>query len=365
MPFQYPISSVTSVSEFLVPGLPYITGSDAFPPNGYTEVSFPRVTSTIKIRNTSPTGSFRIGFTTPAFDTGKYLTIGANSEISLSARAKRLFISGSALTGSFQIVSGLTGISTRELYEAEYSPQDEVGLIVNLDASIVSSLFTNSQMTTNVSSNGDPVGGWQDQSGLGNHLIQSSTSRRGTYSNTGLLNKSAVIFDGVDDYMSSTNILNLRSGTVFVTFSNISLSLYDGLLKIAATFSNASNISGDGLIFYTSSGYVYFANPSTTQFYTQFGTTTTWSGVMNMVYSWDTTIATNVVRKNGTYLSNAGPVIGGVYTQPIPNYVHFPVGYSGNTANIAASQILVYNSQLPLSAIQRVEAYLKNKWGTP
>ena len=84
-----------------------------------------------------------------------------------------------------------------------------------------------------------------------------------------------------------------------------------------------------------------------------------------MVYSWDTTIATNVVRKNGTYLSNAGPVIGGVYTQPIPNYVHFPVGYSGNTANIAASQILVYNSQLPLSAIQRVEAYLKNKWGTP
>ena len=124
MPFQYPISSVTSVSEFLVPGLPYITGSDAFPPNGYTEVSFPRVTSTIKIRNTSPTGSFRFGFTTGSFNTGKYLTIGANSEISLYTRTKRLFISGSALTGSFQIVSGLTGISTRELYEPEYSLLD-------------------------------------------------------------------------------------------------------------------------------------------------------------------------------------------------------------------------------------------------
>ena len=44
-------------------------------------------------------------------------------------------------------------------------PSDVAGLALWLDASDLSTLFTDSARTTPVASSGDPVGGWADKSG--------------------------------------------------------------------------------------------------------------------------------------------------------------------------------------------------------
>lgn len=367
MTFQTPPPGANSANEYLASSIPFLTSSAYLSASSVVEISFPYVASFVNVYNSSPTGSLAVAFSAPGIGTSAHFDVTAGSTELFNVRCTSVFLGAS--TGapqSYSLNAGLTGIRVRDNNFYQYDPGDEGGLILNLDASVATSLFTNSTMTSNVVASGDPVGGWQDQSGQGNHLIQASTTLRGSYSSAGLLERPAVIFDGVDDYMSCVNQLNMASGTVFVVFKNITSVQYDGLLKITGSFTGTVN----GRVFYTAggTGVVYLANPSTSQFYTQFGTASTWSianDSMNIMYSWGSTIASNIVRKNGSYLTNNGSFIGTGYTQPTTNNAYFPVGYLSNTANIAASQILAFNSQLSLGAIQRVEAYLKAKWGTP
>lgn len=359
MPFQYPVSSVTSISEFLVPGLPYITGSGAFPPNGYVEVSFPQVTSTIKIRNTSPTGSFRIGFTTPAFDTGKYLTIGANSEISLSARTKRLFISGSALTGSFQIVSGLTGISTRELYEAQYSPLDEGWATLWIDASNKTSIYTDTGGSTPVVNSGDSIAMVRNLANDSNNAVQVSTSARPTWS-TSIFGNGAIVFDGVDDFLVGPQNLSPSSGTPRTIFVVLRTGASGGSGQ--AIITNRTTTRYHAMIVGTA-----FASSNGVDAGSNIGISTTITpstGACVISFSWYGSGLTPNIRLNRSNLT----VTSGLQGIEDGASIGFHLGRNSRsdqffTGHIA--EIIWYDRQLTLPAIQRVEAYLKNKWGTP
>jgi len=64
-------------------------------------------------------------------------------------------------------------------------------------------LYQNSAFSSPASSSGDPVGGWQDQSGNGRHLLQTTAAKRPTLQ-TGVLNNAPVVrWDGVDDYLAA------------------------------------------------------------------------------------------------------------------------------------------------------------------
>lgn len=71
------------------------------------------------------------------------------------------------------------------------------------DPSDLSTLFTDSSGTIQVTSDGDPVGKMLDKSGNGNHATQSVSASRPTYKTDGSLHWLA--FDGVDDYMATAD----------------------------------------------------------------------------------------------------------------------------------------------------------------
>jgi hypothetical protein len=64
-------------------------------------------------------------------------------------------------------------------------------------------LYQDSALTTPAVADGDPVGGWKDQSGQGRHATQATAAARPTLvlGPTGLGGQRALLFDGVDDQL--------------------------------------------------------------------------------------------------------------------------------------------------------------------
>lgn len=74
-----------------------------------------------------------------------------------------------------------------------------------LDATVTSSLFTDSAMTTRVTADGDAVGAWMDLSGNARHFLQSTALNRPLYK-TNVLRSSlpSIRFDGVQTWLRHT-----------------------------------------------------------------------------------------------------------------------------------------------------------------
>jgi hypothetical protein len=68
--------------------------------------------------------------------------------------------------------------------------------------------YQDSSLTTPATGT-DPVGGWQDQSGNGNHLVQATGVWRP------LLDSGAVHFDGTEDYLATSASFTLKPFTFF------------------------------------------------------------------------------------------------------------------------------------------------------
>lgn len=87
-----------------------------------------------------------------------------------------------------------------------WAPPDVAGLALWLDASDLSSLFTDSGRTTPVASSGDPVGGWADKSGNGRHVGQATSGRRPIYQAAGRdTGQAGLVCDDVDDGLTSAS----------------------------------------------------------------------------------------------------------------------------------------------------------------
>lgn len=72
-----------------------------------------------------------------------------------------------------------------------------------LDASDTSTLYTDSSLTTLVSADGDPVGGWLDKSGNTRHATQASGTNKPAYKTAIKNGLSVVRFDGVNDQLAT------------------------------------------------------------------------------------------------------------------------------------------------------------------
>jgi hypothetical protein len=86
-----------------------------------------------------------------------------------------------------------------------------------LDASDLTTLFQDSAGTIPVTTDGDPVGRWNDKSGNGRNFTQSSSSQRPTYRTSGGYHW--VEFDGSDDWMfGSSNMLAFPTVAAFLAW---------------------------------------------------------------------------------------------------------------------------------------------------
>jgi hypothetical protein len=97
-----------------------------------------------------------------------------------------------------------------------FNPKSISGLVSWHDASVQSSLWQNSTRTTPVTSNNDPIGGWDDLSGNGYHIIQSTNGSRPLYKTSMLNNLPVIRADGVDDYLTNASYTNGTTWSIFV-----------------------------------------------------------------------------------------------------------------------------------------------------
>lgn len=114
-------------------------------------------------------------------------------------------------------------------------------------------LFQDSAFTTPADDADEPIGGWKDQSGSGNHFISSGTSRPLLKMAT-VGGYSSAKFDGSNDYlMRGAALVSHTAGTMFVATNCPSASTHGALMGVGSnangwkvgvggsTFDNAGN----------------------------------------------------------------------------------------------------------------------------
>lgn len=108
---------------------------------------------------------------------------------------------------------------------SSFTPASISGLNLWLDSR--TGMYTTSGGSTLVSSDGDPVGRWEDQSGNANHATQATSTKRGTFKVNASAGgtKDVVRFDGVDDFLACNSLAAAFSGSdkacsVFVVFKS-------------------------------------------------------------------------------------------------------------------------------------------------
>lgn len=112
MATQYPGSGPNDASQYVVSGIPWVTGSTIAA--GVIHLSFPGVTKFLTVRNISASGSqARVAFTQNGLLNAQrnYIALGGGESLTLDLRVKDLYLSSTAGAPTVEVIAGLTTIS--------------------------------------------------------------------------------------------------------------------------------------------------------------------------------------------------------------------------------------------------------------
>lgn len=205
--------------------------------------------------------------------------------------------------------------------------------------------------------NNDPVGGWQDQSGNANHMLQSTAGNRPLLKTNILNSLPGIRWDAVDDSLSAGNVLaSATTLTIFVVSNTTNtgsemLAQYNGtsgLLVSGTTGAAAWQILTNGSNYNVANlGNDVQVNGRNTLL------------TMRVGPSIDKDIQTRLFGSSrGTSLTTAGTF----------------TGYSGLASTLDLGtrgggfwggdifELIIYTRGLGVYEVQQVEAYLSNKW---
>ena len=181
----------------------------------------------------------------------------------------------------------------------------------------------------------NPVGTWQDQSGLGNHATQATTAKMPTWHSAG----PSLIFDGVDDFMLLTSAAVVSEYFAVFRSTVTPFKDYGGVLEYAGTNDSAQymGVMGGGVTQFT---------PSLPRF----------------------------VRRDRTDLS------GSFDLAPVNVRMLLSLGTNNPTSSRAMQlsglsqsfyqsleicEVVAYSADLATADRDAVESYLRGKWATP
>lgn len=227
-----------------------------------------------------------------------------------------------------------------------------------------SPLYTTTGRTTLATNSADPVGSWSDLRGS-NHAGQASASLRPTYNPNGLATgKPAVIFDGVDDVLS-TVAAEMPAGTVFVVGKALELfssaTSYPGFVKLAAT---PADFSSNGVLMVYDSGPLraYMGAPNTGVWQDNYIQSAILANdIVLLSWRWGSVRATNATRRN--MVANTLFSAAGTYSAPSGSLgLHFAGSYIANVAKVAISHVLAFSAALDNAAMYRVDMDLNRTW---
>ena len=201
-------------------------------------------------------------------------------------------------------------------------------------------------------SSGTLVSEWRDKSGNANHVYQSTTAsqptRNTTYSGSGSNAKDVVVFDGTDDSLSSTNSLDLSTGsTMFVLVRGSVGSSDAGVISINNSLSHGITIHSGSLayFYFGSGGYHTTQNIATSQ-----------TNILTKVWTGSTS-GNRISYKNGTQGYSTGTMSNSNATGVLR------LGQQSTYLNGLIGEVIIYNRELAAAELNKVHGYLSNKWG--
>ena len=299
-------------------------------------------------------------------------TTSCGSTIAINA-SKNIMVGGNGWSGTrywngnignLKIYNkAISSSEIKQIYNAEREKYVEIpktisGLQLWLDAADLSTLRQNSNGTTAVAANSDPIGYWADKSGNGRNVLQATSSYRPVFAAgvKGLF--PGVTFDGVDDFLEST-----ASGAT---------SIVDSTLIMVARWNDVSGTDTPVII-----GRGYTGGGEVRAFYRPSGTTKfswgTWNGDLgtttidvgqNTFNIFAATQAGNQIRLYKNYSYNSYTYGN---TPASPTYNQWDIGGPNNGydqyAGITIGEVLVFNRSLEHSEMLTLLAYLNGKWG--
>ena len=231
-----------------------------------------------------------------------------------------------------------------------FNPSRIAGLQLWLDAT--KGLFDETSGGSPVTTDGATVARWEDQSGSGYNVLQSTSANRPILKTAIKNNKNVIRFDGSNDALISASIPSNNLLTVSV-FSVVSPTNFGGgnagriFERGSGGFSNFMNFSSAIAFFF---GNVDIRGGSTTL------------SAFNLITS-TAIIGTGTAN---TRINRLLAVSGNMGTSPnlanttyqIGNRTAGDRGFNGDIA-----EIIIYDNLLTSLQIDQVETYLYNKWG--
>lgn len=109
MALNHPKSGPQWTNAFLLPGIPWVTGSVSVS-DSVKKIEFPSVTKEFSVSNTGGS-ALRVGFTQNGVTGTFYYSVASGEEKVFNLRVRDVYISGST---TFDIVAGLTTISRND-----------------------------------------------------------------------------------------------------------------------------------------------------------------------------------------------------------------------------------------------------------
>lgn len=212
-------------------------------------------------------------------------------------------------------------------------------------------LWLDANDTETITLNSNTVSSWNDKSGNGYHVSQSTATNQPTYTYSALNSKNVVRFDGANDVLTNTTdtpVGGSTNRTVFVVFNHNS-----GIIKYPFVLGNSTST---GQAFGISQEIAVRVNSGSRKWSTAVDST---HAIVTIVL--DGTSTTDLSAwKNGSSLTVSSTAV-----QTINTAAGFIIGNGPSGGNLQGdvAEIIVYNSALSTSDRQSVESYLSTKWG--
>lgn len=227
---------------------------------------------------------------------------------------------------------------------AAFAPSDVVGLILWVDYSDATSLFTDTSRTVGVSADGNAIAGVSDKSGVGNHLTQATAAAKPTYKVAIQNGKSVGRHDGGDHIVSLAAITQAQPYTIFATAKVTGVASTQGIVGASAFVPALEVRAGPTWTMYA--GTLLSAGvPETTNWHQ-----------LSAVYNG----ASSILRLDGAQIA-----AGAAGTTAWSNAIS--IGDESNGANAwngDIGEVLIYNSTISGANLTSIESYLKTKWGS-
>ena len=212
---------------------------------------------------------------------------------------------------------------------------------------------------------GDPVKQWSDKSGNARHLIAPSDAARPTYTTGAQNGLPALTFDGVNDYLTNTDVASIVNGTgkSLTAFVVVKTGTID---KVAWGFGR-SVISSTPMLLcypYAAGSRANLTHRTDTNNETNVNTAAS-STATNTTY-----IITAKLNATTAYVSvNGGTFASGAITQSAVTLDKLTVGAFDRFGGVSGylngviAELAMYGSELDSVQITNMLRYLGNKWG--